>query len=72
MYIDIRAIIFVCKDNINTKTLKILVILLMLFFSVFRPSGLFMLSWNHLPQEDGGGENFIGPWGDLGLAKWEI
>ena len=50
MYVrDIRAIIFVCKENINTKTLKILVILLKLFFSVFRPLGLFMLSWNHLP-----------------------
>ena len=45
MYVrDFRASILVCKDyKINTKTLKILVILLILFFSVLRPLGLFTL-----------------------------
>ena len=41
---DFRADILACKDyKINTKTLNNLVILLILFFSVFRPLGLFTL-----------------------------
>ena len=41
---DFRASILEYKNyNINTKTLKFLAILPMLFFSVFRPLGLFML-----------------------------
>ena len=45
MYVrDFRVSVFACKDyKIKTKTLKILVILLILFFSVFRPLGLFTL-----------------------------
>ena len=45
MYVrDNRASIFACKDyKINTKTVKILVILLVLFFNVFRRLGLFTM-----------------------------
>ena len=43
---DFRASILECKNyNINTKTIKFLVILPILLFSVFRPLGLFMLSY---------------------------
>ena len=45
MYVrEFRASILASKDQkINTETLKILVFLLILFFSVFRPLGLFTL-----------------------------
>ena len=45
MYVrDLRASIPACEDyKINTKTLKILAIFLILFFSVFRPLELFSL-----------------------------
>ena len=45
MYVtDFRASILACKDyKINKKTLKILVTVLIFFFSVFRPLRLFML-----------------------------
>ena len=45
MYVrDFRVSILACKDyKINTKMFKILFILLMLFFSVYRLLGLFML-----------------------------
>ena len=46
MYVrDLKTSILACKDyKINTKTLKILVILLTSFFSVFRPLGFTLCS----------------------------
>ena len=43
MYVrDVRASIPVCNDlKINLKTLRILAILLILFFRIFSPFGLF-------------------------------